>query len=64
MEVSKVKSGKNFYIDLDQPTDHVFKDGDIVSGKCCLLSSVDEDVGSITISFHGTVRVRFCEQYQ
>ena len=53
------KSGKSFYIDLDQPTDYVFKSGDIVSGKCCLLSSVDEDVGSITISFHGTVKVRF-----
>jgi hypothetical protein len=55
----KASNGKDFYIVLDQLPDYVFKDGDIVSGKCCLLSSVDEDVGCVAISFHGTVKVRF-----
>ena len=57
MESSR-EVGKNFHIDLSHPPGYVFKDGDIVTGKCCLFSSADEDVGSVIISFHGTVKVR------
>ena len=55
------QGGKKFYIALDQPSESIFKGGDIVSGKCCLLSPADEDVGSVTISFHGTIKVRFVD---
>lgn len=52
------RKGTNFYIALNQPLDYLYKDGDIVSGICGLLSSLDEDVGSVVISFHGTIKVR------
>jgi hypothetical protein len=55
------QGGKKFYIALDQSKESIFKGADIVSGKCCLLSPVDEDMGSVAISFHGTIKVRFVD---
>jgi hypothetical protein len=52
----KPKGHKYFYIEFDNPPDFFYSDGDIVSGKCVLLSTRDEDVGATTISFHGTVK--------
>lgn len=52
----KPKGYKNFYIDLDAPPGLIYTDGDIVSGKCVLLSTRDEDVGSVTISFHSVAK--------
>lgn len=57
METSrKPKGHKNFYIDLNTPPSSMYTDGDIVSGKCVLFSTHDEDVGSVIISFHGVVK--------
>ncbi len=52
----KAKGHKNFYIDLDAPSDYLYTDGDIVSGKCVLLSTKDEDVGTIILTFRGVVK--------
>ena len=54
----KPKGHKNFYIDLNYPPGGIFTEDDIVSGKCVLLSTRDEDIGSISISFHGTVKTQ------
>jgi hypothetical protein len=51
----KPKNQKNFYIEFDDPPDSFYTDGDIIAGRCVLLSTRDEDVGSITLSLHETV---------
>lgn len=56
MEERKPKGHKNFYIGLNHPSGFIFTDEDIVSGKCVLLSAHDEDVGSVTVLFRGTIK--------
>lgn len=52
----KPKNHKNFYIEFDDPPNSLYTDGDIIAGRCVLLSTRDEDVGVITLSFHGIVK--------